>query len=37
MSQQLFLANTKIKGDEVGITQVEQATTKIAQVKATYN
>jgi hypothetical protein len=37
MSQQLFLANMEIEGDEVGVAQVEQATAEAAQAKATYN
>jgi hypothetical protein len=37
MSQQLFPANTKIEGDEVGVAQGEQATTETAQAEATYN
>ncbi len=37
MSQQLFLANMEIEGDEVGVAQVEQATAEAAQAEATYN
>jgi hypothetical protein len=37
MSQQLFPANMEIEGDEVGVAQVEQATTEAAQVETTYN
>jgi len=37
MSQQLFPANMEIEGDEVGVTQVEQAIVEAAQVEATYN
>jgi hypothetical protein len=37
MNQQLFHANMEIEGDEVGVTQVEQAGAKATQVKATYN
>jgi hypothetical protein len=37
MSQQLFQANMEIKGDEVGVTQVEQAGAEATQAKTTYN
>jgi hypothetical protein len=37
MSQQLFHVNMEIEGDEVGVTQVEQATTEAAQAEATNN
>jgi hypothetical protein len=37
MSQQLFPANMEIKGDEIGVAQVEQATAEATQVEATYN
>jgi len=37
MSQQLFLSNMEIEGDEVGVAQVEQATAEATQAEATYN
>jgi len=37
MSQQFFHANMEIEGDEVGVTQVEQAVAEVTQAKATYN
>ncbi len=37
MSQQLFLVNMEIEGDEVGVAQVEQTTAKATQAKTTYN
>jgi len=37
MSQQLFPVNMEIEGDEVGVAQVEQVTTEVAQAKTTYN
>ncbi len=37
MSQQLFHANMEIEGDEIGVTQVEQAVVEATQVEATYN
>jgi hypothetical protein len=37
MSQQLFLANMEIEGDEVGVAQVEQAIIEVAQYETTYN
>jgi len=37
MSQQLFPANMEIEGDEVGVAQMEQATTEAAQAEATNN
>jgi len=37
MNKKLILVNVEIKGDEVGVAQVEQATNEAAQAEATYN
>ncbi len=36
-SDQVFLVNGQIQGDEVGVVTMEQVATQVAQAEATYN